>query len=306
MSNEHPKSGREALYAAAAAFLDMQVRDRKERKQRTWLLFGLGFAYLALSASAMFFGGRGSQAGMPLTETYAAVVRVDGTIKTGAMASERLLTETLTSAFSDKDAACVALAINSPGGMVAQSQLIHDTIKRLAEENGRKVIAVGEDYMASGGYMIATAADQIYAPSTGIVGSIGVVQSGVDLTGLAEKYGIKDRTYTAGTLKDPFNPLLPPTPEAEAQARQVLGQLHQEFIRMVREARSGRPGFAAAEKKDELYSGAYWTGLRATELGLLDGNLSLLQAIRKDCNADSFKVFEPRVRLVDMLGLLGR
>ncbi len=303
MNNQEPKSGRDALYQAAAAFLDMQMRDRKSRALRTWVLIGLGVAYLVLSSSVMLLGG--NRGGMPRTENYAAVVRVDGPIATGKLASAGLLYETLTKAFQDDRAGCVALAINSPGGMVGQSQMIHDTIKRLAAEHDRKVIAVGEDFMASGGYMVATAADRIYAPTTGLVGSIGVVQQGIDLTGLAEKVGVKDRTYTAGDLKDPFNPLLTPTPEAEAKAREVLGELHQEFIRMVRDARGDRPAFQAAEADPQLYSGAYWTGLRALELGLLDGNLSMAEAIRRDCGADSFVVYEPRMRIFDMLGLIG-
>jgi ClpP class serine protease len=86
----------------------------------------------------------------------------------------------------------------------------------------------------------------------------------------------------------------------------VLSDLHQEFIRMVREARSDRPGFNTAQAGDELFSGAYWTGRRATELGLLDGNLSLSEAILQDCGADSMRIFEPQLRLFDMLGFFGR
>jgi ClpP class serine protease len=192
MSQPESKPGRDQLYAAAAAFLDLQVRDRKSRALRTWVLLGLGVGYFSLNVTLMLFGDR---SGPPAaTKHYAAVVRIDGTIATGKLASERLLSESLDRAFADNRARCVALAINSLGGMVAQSQLIHDTIQRLKQRYDRKVIAVGEDYMASGGYMVATAAERIYAPTTGIVGSIGVIQQGIDLSGLAERYGIQDRT----------------------------------------------------------------------------------------------------------------
>lgn len=297
-----PKSGREALYQAVAAYLDMQMRDRKARAVRTWVMIGLGVAYLALSASFMLFGRAGAP--RPSTPNYAAVVRVDGPIMAGSLASVRSLSDPLTAAFEDRAAGCVALEINSPGGMVAQSQMIHDLVKRLAREHGRKVIAIGEDYLASGGYMIAAAAERIYAPTTSIVGSIGVIQSGYDLTGLAEKIGIKDRTYTAGTLKDLNNPLVRPSVAAEAKLKQMLDELHLEFIRMVQAARGDRPAFQIAEQDAELYSGAAWTGVKALELGLLDGNLSLIEAIRQDCGADSVRIYEPRVRLVDMLGAL--
>jgi signal peptide peptidase SppA len=293
---EPNKTGREVLYTALAEYIKGQNAERKTKKWR-W------GALIALVALNFVFNIAYSLATNPhhaKTANYAAVVRIDGQIGVGRMASTEVLAPVLDEAFSDAKASCVALVINSPGGMVAQSQLIHDAITKLAKEKGKKVIAVAEDMMASGGYMIASAAQRIYAPQTAVVGSIGVISQGYDFTGLAEKLGVKNRTFTAGTMKDPFNPLEKLTPEAELKARTTLGELHGIFIQMVKDSRGQRLKAPDAE----LFDGEYWTGLTGAKLGLTDGYLDLQDAIKQDCGADSAVTYEPHLQVGDYLSFL--
>lgn len=291
--SEQPRNSSDSLQFAIAAFLDQKTKADKA-KNRRWMIF-TAFAVLYFSVGLIQQIIDSDLIGA--SKPYAAVVRVDGQISTGKRASTDALGDALEKAFKDKGATCVALVINSPGGMVAQSQLIHDEVKKLAKLHNKKVIAVGEDYMASGGYLIASSAERIYAPTTGIVGSVGVIISGYDLTGLGEKYGVKDRTYTAGGLKDPLNPLVTPTEEAKAKIHEVLDELHGEFIRMVKESRGDR----IKAEDSAIFTGEFWTGLGAARLGLTDGFLDLEAAVSQDCGADRVKLFEPRFGLASLI-----
>lgn len=291
-----PKPGKEVLYLALAEYVRNQASERRLRGIRWIVVITLMVVYMAINVVYMLNNDDHFLA----SKHYAAVVHIDGIIGTGRVASTSILTPLLEQAFGDSKAACVALDINSPGGMVGQSQLIHDTIRKLAARTHKKVIAVGEDMMASGAYMIASAADEIYAPTTGIVGSIGVIQSGYDLTGLAEKQGIRDRTFTAGSMKDPFNPLAKMTPAAQAKADQVLDVLHGEFIRMVKQSRGDKLKGPDAE----LFNGQYWTGLTGEKLGLIDGHLDLQDAIKQDCGADTMVSYDPHLGVSDLMSFI--
>src|SRR5207247_2111280 len=104
-------------------------------------------------------------------------------------------------AFGMRKAKAVALLINSPGGSPVQSHLIYRRIRQLSIEKGVPVIAFAEDLAASGGYMIACAADEIICDASSIVGSIGVVGGSFGFTKLIEKLGIDRRLYTSGERK---------------------------------------------------------------------------------------------------------
>src|SRR5919205_3324878 len=172
----------------------------------------------------------------------------------------------LTRAFEADKVQGVALLINSPGGSATQSALVADRIRALAEERGVPVLAFCEDVAASGGYWLACAADEIFAHSTSIVGSIGVVSQGFGLNGLIERIGVQRRLYTAGASKSRLDPFLPEKSEDVDWLHDLQDQLHEMFKQWVVSRRGDRLRTGA-----ELFDGEVWTGARAVELGLVDG-----------------------------------
>jgi serine protease SohB len=173
----------------------------------------------------------------------------------------------LEKAFAVRNAAAVALLINSPGGSPVQSHLIYRRIRQLAEEKERTVIAFTEDVAASGGYMIACAADEIICDQFSIVGSIGVVGGSFGFHKLMEKIGIERRLYTSGERKAMLDPFLPEKPEDVERLKEVQREIHEGFIDLVKRSRAAR--LTGPEKT--LFSGEFWTGRKAVELGIADG-----------------------------------
>ncbi len=180
-------------------------------------------------------------------------------------------------AFSLGGLEAVALAINSPGGSAVQAALIHRRIRALATENEVKVFAFAEDVAASGGYWLALAGDEIFAEESSIVGSIGVISAGFGFARAAERLGIERRLHTAGDKKAMLDPFRPEDPDDIARLTAIQGDIHESFKRVVRERREGR----LADADDELFSGAFWTGRRALELGLIDGIGDLRTVMRE-------------------------
>lgn len=296
MTEKSTLSGREALYAAAAALLEDRRNEQVAKRRRWWLIVGGLFVYMAFNIWWAIHSGQVA----PTSSNYAAVVRVDGPIQMGKAASTKVLFPVLEKAFKDDKAKCVALVINSPGGMVGQSEMLHDRIQKLAKQNGKKVIAVGEDLMASGGYLVAVSAEKIFAPRMSAVGSVGVRQDGYDLTGIAEKLGIKDRTLTAGRMKDSNNPLKPLSDEARSKAEHDLELIHTEFKRVVRESRGDR--IKAAD--EAVFTGEVFTGFEGYQLGLIDGFSDLDDAVKAECGADGVRMFEPSLGIGDLMSLV--
>ena len=180
-------------------------------------------------------------------------------------------------AFAMRNAAAVALVINSPGGSPVQSHLIYRRIRQLAEENKRPVIAFVEDVGASGGYMVACAADEIVCDISSIVGSIGVVGGSFGFPKLMERLGVERRLYTAGEHKAMLDPFLPENPDDVERLNQLQREIHQCFIDLVKHSRGSR--LKGPEKT--LFSGEYWTGTRAIELGLADAIGDLRSTLRE-------------------------
>src|SRR5881227_1742325 len=169
-------------------------------------------------------------------------------------------------AFAWPRARAVALLINSPGGSAVQSHLFFQRIRQLAAEKERPVIAFVEDVAASGGYMIACAADEIVADESSIVGSIGVVGGSFGLVKLIEKIGVERRLYTSGENKAMLDPFLPEKPEDVERLKALQREIHESFIALVKDRR----GTKLASRETALFTGAYWTGQRGRELGLVD------------------------------------
>jgi serine protease SohB len=180
-------------------------------------------------------------------------------------------------AFSMKSIRAVALSINSPGGAAAQSHLIHRRIRALADEKKVPVLAFVEDVAASGGYMIACAADEIVADNSSIVGSIGVVGGSFGFDRLIEKIGVERRLYTSGENKAMLDPFLPEKPEDVERLKAIQREIHESFIALVK----ARRGDKLESRETALFTGAYWTGQRSRELGLVDAVGDLRTVLRE-------------------------
>ena len=186
--------------------------------------------------------------------------------------------EIIKKAFSIKKAPAVAISINSPGGSPVQSHLIHDLIRSQAEKNKKKVIIFAEDVAASGGYLIACAGDEIYANQSSIVGSIGVIYSSFGFKDLINKIGVQRRVYTAGKNKSTLDPFMDEKKEDIERLKNIQLDLHKDFIDVVENSRSKKL------KKDsgiELFSGEFWSGRKAKDLGLVDGIGNAEQILRE-------------------------
>jgi signal peptide peptidase SppA len=181
-------------------------------------------------------------------------------------------------------ARAVALLINSPGGSPVQSHLIYRRIRQLAAENNRPVIAFAEDVAASGGYMIACAADEIFCDPSSIIGSIGVVGGSFGFAKLLEKLGIERRLYTSGEHKAMLDPFLPEKPDDVDRLKTVQREIHEGFIELVKRSRGAR--LKGPEKT--LFSGEYWTGTKALALGLADAIGDLRSTLRTRFGEDVY------------------
>ena len=198
-----------------------------------------------------------------------SVIRLQGIIAAqarGGALNDAALAALMHKAFSKGKPAAVALSINSPGGSPSQSSMIAARIRRLAEEKSVKVYAFVEDVAASGGYYIASAADEIWVDRHSIVGSIGVISSGFGFNEFIERHGVERRVYTAGKSKSLLDPFRPENPEDIARLKTLQEHIHEEFIDHVRTRRGAR-----LNSEMELFNGDIWVGSKALETGLIDG-----------------------------------
>ncbi|MEA2902958.1 MAG: hypothetical protein QOI12_345 [Alphaproteobacteria bacterium] len=206
------------------------------------------------------------RAGIPVVP----VVRLSGVIGLSTPLKPGLtlasLARQLERAFTTRNARAVALVINSPGGSPVQSHLIYRRIRALAVEHKLPVLAFAEDVAASGGYMIACAADEIICDQSSVLGSIGVVGASFGFPRLLEKLGVERRIYTSGEHKAMLDPFLPEKPEEVEHLKSLQRDIHDDFIALVKESRGAR--LRGPEK--DLFSGEYWTGRKSVELGLAD------------------------------------
>jgi len=209
------------------------------------------------------------------------VIRLSGVIgvatplRPGLMLST--IARTLARAFAIRNARAVALIINSPGGSPAQSHLILRRIRQLAAEKNIPVLAFIEDVGASGGYMLACAADEIICDPYSIVGSIGVIGGSFGFPKLMEKLGIERRLYTAGERKAMLDPFLPEKPEDVKRLKALQKEIHEHFIALVKERRGTR--LHGSDKT--LFSGEFWSAQAAIELGLADSLGDLRSTLRE-------------------------
>lgn len=215
-----------------------------------------------------------------------AVIRLAGVIggQGRAALNDATLGPVIEKAFAKGKPVAVAHEINSPGGSPVQSSLIGARIRRLAEEKKIPVIAFVEDVAASGGYWLAVAADEIYADSSSVVGSIGVISASFGAHEFIKEHGVERRVYTAGQSKSMLDPFRPEQPDDVARLKTLLEDIHTNFIEHVKSRRLGK----LPEGKD-LFTGEIWLARRAAELGLIDGIGHLLPLL-KDRFGDKVKL----------------
>jgi serine protease SohB len=227
-----------------------------------------------------------------------AVIRLNGAIGTGRNAlTDAALAPLIEKAFAKGKPKAVALQINSPGGSPTQSALIAARIRRLAAEKERPVFAFVEDVAASGGYWLATAADEIFADDNSILGSIGVISGGFGFHELIKAHGIERRVHTAGESKSMMDPFRPEKPEDVARLEKVLEQIHQNFKAQVR----GRRGDKL--KGDNLFTGEIWIGQAAVENGLIDGIGHMVPVMKARFGDEvQFKIYGPKKGLLSRFG----
>jgi serine protease SohB len=196
------------------------------------------------------------------------VVRLTGAIASGprGMLNDQAAAPLLERAFRKGKPAAVALVINSPGGSPAQSSLIGARIRRLAEEKDVPVFAFVEDVAASGGYWIASAADEIWVDPTSIVGSIGVISASFGFHELMARQGIERRVYTAGKDKSMLDPFRPERAEDVERLKALQAQLHETFKEQISQRRG-----AKLPEGEDLFTGEVWIGRKAVDIGLADG-----------------------------------
>ena len=174
----------------------------------------------------------------------------------------------LKKAFSVKKISHVAISINSPGGSPVQSHLIYSYIRELAKIKKVRVIIFAEDVAASGGYFIACAGDEIFANSSSIIGSIGVISASFGFKDLIQKIGVQRRVYTAGKNKSTLDPFVDEKEEDVKRLKDIQLELHSDFIKVVENSRGSK---LKDPEKNNIFTGEFWTGSSALKLGLIDG-----------------------------------
>jgi protease-4 len=273
---------------------------KEQRAKRRWgLLFKL-FIVLYLVAFLVLTYSPGKLSAV--NEPHTALVDISGVISADADANADALITGIREAFDSKTAKGLILRLNTPGGSPVQSGLVNDEIQRLRTERPDfPVYAVVQDVCASGGYYIAVAADEIYADKASIVGSIGVRMDSFGLTGLIDKLGVERRSLTAGENKAFLDPFLPMRDQDINHAQQMLDTIHQQFITVVKEGRGER-----LSNDEQLFSGLFWSGEQALELGLIDGLAGSGKVARELVGAEDIIDYTRRPSYLDQFaGKLG-
>ncbi|MDR3392786.1 MAG: S49 family peptidase [Sulfuriferula sp.] len=289
--SEPEKSGnweREVLEKLALAAI------KEQRIARHWSIFfrilSFGFLFVILAIVMGWLGG----STIELNGEHTALVELDGTISANEVSADQIISG-LQAAFKDKNTKGVILRINSPGGSPVQAGQIYDEIKRLrAKYPNIPLYAVVDDLCASGGYYVASAADRIYVDKASLIGSIGVLMDGFGFTGTMDKLGVERRLLTAGTNKGFLDPFSPVNPQQEAYAKDMLEEIHQQFIKAVRDGRGTR-----LKETPDMFSGLVWSGAKAVSLGLADAFGSTDYVARDVIHAENVVDFTPQAGFAD-------
>lgn len=239
---------------------------KEQRAKRRWGIFfklAMMVYLVAVLLLVVDWGGPEKLA----DSKHTALINLRGVIESRGDASAEKINGALQSAFEDKGTAGVILRINSPGGSPVQAGIVYDEIRRLRAKHPEiPLYVVVEDLCASGGYYIASAADKIFVNKASILGSIGVLMDGFGFTGTMDKLGVERRLLTAGSNKGFLDPFSPQDAKQKDHAQLLLGEIHQQFIDVVRKGRGDR-----LKESPEMFSGLMWTGSQSVVMGLADG-----------------------------------
>ncbi len=280
---------RETLRELLSAQLKEQRTARRWRVffRLSWLLLVLGVVLTAFNRAQV-----STDPSMPHT----ALVQIRGEIGAGAETSAEDVVDALRKAFEDPGAKAVVLRINSPGGSPVHAGIINDEVRRLKAKHEKPVYAVVEESCASAAYYIAVASDQIFVDKASIVGSVGVLMDGFGFTGLMDKLGIERRLLTAGDNKGLLDPFSPMNKTQRAHAQAMLDQIHKQFITVVREGRGER-----LKETPDTFSGLFWTGEQAVQMGLADDLASLTTVARDVVKAEDIIDYTRRENVAERL-----
>lgn len=246
----------------------------EQRAARRWRIFWR-FFWAVLIVGGLWWVGRDSASGS-MSGPHTAVVAIKGPIADEANASAEFVIAAMRAAMEDPGSRALVLLINSPGGSPVQAGMINDEIARLKTQHGKPIYAVVEETCASAAYYIAAAADEIFVNKASIVGSIGVLMDGFGFTEVMEKVGVQRRLFTAGANKGMLDPFSPVKEDQREFVQIMLDQIHQQFIDVVLAGRGDR-----LKVTDETFSGLFWTGQQAVELGLAD-KFGTLDSVARD------------------------
>jgi protease-4 len=268
---------------------------RERRAERRWrIFFRLVWLGLALAVAWAMLSQRMSMTAP--SGPHTALVDIRGELDSDSDANADALVAALTSAFEDAGAMAVVLRINSPGGSPVQAGIVNDEIRRLKALHGKKIYTVVEEICASGAYYVAVATDDIYVDKASLVGSIGVLMEGFGFVGLMDKLGIERRLLTAGENKGMLDPFSPQDEKQRAYAKLMIDQVHQQFIKVVREGRGTR-----LKETPETFSGLFWNGEEAVRSGLADHFGSLDYVAREVIKAPEVIDYTPRENVAERL-----
>jgi protease-4 len=290
MADNNANWEREAIEKLAFAAL------KEQRRARLWGIFFklLTFAYVTVLLLVALDWRDKSEV---TSDKHTALVELNGVIGPGTDASAEKVVTALNAAFKDKGTRGVVVRINSPGGSPVQAQTIYDEMRRLRQKYPSiPLYAVVEDVCASGGYFVAVGADRIYVAKSSIVGSIGVRMDSFGFTGLMEKLGVERRLLTAGENKGLLDPFLPVDETQRAHVVAMIGDIHNQFISVVREGRGKR----LVETAD-TFSGLIWTGAKSVELGLADAVGTLDQVARDVIKAEDIVDYTQKENVAEKL-----
>jgi protease IV len=295
---EGPAGAREALERPAwHGVLEQFARDylKDRRSERRWrIFFRLAWLLLVLLV-ALAVIEVGPRASVP-TGPHTALIEIRGDIDTDGESSAENLVPGLRGAFEEPTARAVVLRFNSGGGSPVQAGILNDEVRRLKALHHKPVYAVVEETCASGAYYIAVAADEIYANRASVIGSIGVLMDGFDLSGTLDKLGARRRLITAGENKAMTDPFSPMSQAQRAHVEQMLEQIHQQFIAAVREGRGRR-----LKETPDTFSGLIWNGQQALEQGLIDHFGTLDSVAREVVKAAEVVDYTPKENVAERL-----
>jgi len=273
----------------------VQANIQEQQSARRWKV-GLRLAWLLFWVIAMWQVLSHNQTASSITTPHTALVNIKGEIADGSDASAENIVAAMRAGLEDTGSQGLILLINSPGGSPVQAGIINDEIVRLKALHHKPIYAVVEESCASAAYYIAAATDKIYVNKASIVGSIGVLMDGFGFTGLMDKLGVERRLMTAGENKGFLDPFSPQTEAQRKHAQNMLNRIHAQFIEVVKQGRGDR-----LKETPEMFSGLFWTGQQAVDLGLADELGSVDQVARDVIKAEELVDYSRRENVAERL-----